>query len=189
LFAQSSGKAKECVPKVNDRFRIRVVYERSDENFLGFARPSWFFGTVTKVITNKKPKKSTRKWRPYTLHFKFDDGTKDIGGIGYPAPDVQVLNAHYATGSAFVEMKDGSLVLAYHRDMTKLAMGDLVDCLYQGGIENGACFRGRVAAIDRDKQTCDVSYFDREVGLLSSIDLHCYVFIVSYGLFLFTFAL
>jgi hypothetical protein len=189
LFAQSSGKAKECVPKVNDRFRIRVMYERSDENFLGFARPFWFFGTVTKVITNKKPKKSTSEWRPYTLHFKFDDGSKDIGGIGYPAPDVQVLNVDHVTGSAFVEMKDGSRVLAYHRDMTKLAMGDLVDCLYQGGIENGACFRGRVAAIDHDLKTCDVSYFDREVSLLSSIDLHCNVFIVSYGLFLFTFAL
>jgi hypothetical protein len=187
LFAQSSGKAKECVPKVKDRFR--VVYERSDENFLGFARPSWFFGTVTKVITNKKPKKSTSEWRPYTLHFKFDDGSKDIGGIGYPAPDVQVLNVDHVTGSAFAEMDDGSRVLAYHRDMTKRAMGDLVDCLYQGGIVNGACFRGRVAAIDHDLKTCDVSYFDREVSLLSSIDLHCNVFIVSYGLFLFTFAL
>jgi hypothetical protein len=174
LSFQSSGKTTEHIPKVKDRFRI-MHHQKGEKNFLGFTSPSWFFGIVTNVITNKKPKNPTSDWKPYTLHFKYNDGSKDIDGIGYPAADVQVLNVDYVTGSAFAEMDDGSLVLAYHRDMTKLAMGDLVDCLYQGGIENGACFRGRVAAIDREKKTCDVLYFDREVSSLSSVDLHCCV--------------
>jgi hypothetical protein len=80
-------------------------------------------------------------------------------------------------------MEDGSRVIAYHLDMKKLAIGDLVDCLYQGGVGNGARFRGRVAAIDVEANTCDVSYFDREVNFLSSTDVRALPLSVSYILF------
>jgi hypothetical protein len=174
LFAQSSGKAKECIPRVGDRFR--VVYERqSEENCLGHTLPSWFNGIVTKVTLTKKPKTPKGDWKPYTLHLAWDDGSK-TGGIGYPSPDVQLLIVDDVKGSAYVEMEDGSRVIAYHRDMKKLAIGDLVDCRYQGGAENGARFRGRVAAIDIDANTCDVSYHDGEVSFLSSTDVRCFVF-------------
>jgi hypothetical protein len=174
LFAQSGGVAKECIPKVGDRFRV-VYVRKSEENFMGHALPSWFNGIATKVIVNKKPKTPKGDWKPYILHFAWDDATM-TDGIGYPSPDVQLLTVDDVKGSAHVEMQDGSRVIAYHRDMKKLAIGDLVDCLYQGGAENGARFRGRVAAIDVDANTCDVSYCDREVSFLSSTDVRCFAF-------------
>ena len=184
LTFQSSGKAKERIPKVNDRFRI-MYQQKGEKAFLGSAHtPSWGFGTVKMVIMNKKTNTPTFDWRPYTLYFKYDDGRKDIGGICYPVPHVQALNVDRVTGSAFVEMENGSRVLAYHRDMTKLAVGDLVDCLYQGGAESGAYFRGRVAVIDYEKKTCDVSYFDREVSSLFFTDSYCCVLSSSHRHFL-----
>jgi hypothetical protein len=156
-------KAKECIPKVNNQ--VRVVLDFLDDSFL-LSSPSWFFGTITKVNKKKKPSKPRSDWRPcYTLHCKFNHDQK-IYQFDYPGQGIEVLNVDNATGSAFVELEDGSRELAYHRDMTKLALGDLVDCQYQGGIENGQFFRARVAAIDLMKKTCDVVYYDRCVSFL-----------------------
>jgi hypothetical protein len=176
----AQGKAKERIPQVGDRFR--VLWDRkSEENFLGHALPSWFFGTATKVIEKKKPKKQLSDWKPYALYLEFDDGTNNTSGIGYPDPDVQILNVD-SDGSAFVEMQNDKRVMAYHRDTTKLSVGDLVDCLYQGGVEDGACFRGRVASVNREENTCDVSYNDREVRVLSYVDCVALSTIIPYGL-------
>jgi len=117
-----------------------------------------YFGTATKV----KKKGRSRKGQPdmYSIDIKFDDQSTDV--IDYPTADTQILTVE--GNEAFVEMEDGSRVVAYEGTVTGLAVGDLVDGYYQNGAENGAWFRGRVAAVDSALGACDVVYFDRDVS-------------------------
>lgn len=96
----------------------------------------------------------------YSVDIIFDDKSTDT--IDYPTTDTQILTVE--GDEAFVEMEDGSRVVAYEGSLTNLSVGDLVDCHYQAGAENGAWFRGRVASINSDSGTCDVVYYDREVS-------------------------
>ena len=105
-----------------------------------------------------------RTGRPesYYIETKFDDQSTDV--IDYPSPEVQLLIVE--GNEAFVEMQDGSRVVAYEGSLTDLSVGDLLDGHYQDGAENDSWFRGRVAAVNTATNTCDVVYFDKDVSLL-----------------------
>ena len=157
LPVANSGTPIVRTPKVGDRFR--AVYERRNDvkdNFLGFACPSWYFGTATKV------KRKGRNKDMYSIELQFDDMSTDT--IDYPTPDTQILALE--GDEAVVEMEDGSRLVAYEGGLEGLAVGDLVDGYYQAGAENGAWFRGRVASVNSAAGTCDVVYFDKDVSSL-----------------------
>ena len=119
-----------------------------------------YFGTATKV----KRKGTKRRGHPesYSIDIKFDDQSTDV--FDYPSPDVQILTVE--GDEAFVEMEDGSRVVAYEGSLTDLSMGDLVEGHYQDGAENDSWFRGRVAAVNAATNTCDIVYFDKDVSFL-----------------------
>jgi hypothetical protein len=96
----------------------------------------------------------------YSIAIRFDDGSAD--NVEFPSPDVQILTLE--GDEAHVEMQGGEPVVAYEGSLSDLAIGDLVDCRYQAGSENGAWFRGRVASLDTAAGTCDVVYYDKEVS-------------------------
>lgn len=100
----------------------------------------------------------------YSIEVEFDDKSTDT--IDYPTADTQILTVE--GDEAFVEMEDGSRVVAYEGTLTDISVGDLVDGRYQAGAENGSWFRGRVASVNAAAGTCDVAYFDKEVSFLRS---------------------
>ena len=55
-------------------------------------------------------------------------------------------------------------------DLSSLMIGDFVDCKFQNGACNGAWYRECVANISKNRDVCDVVYFD---GMVSAPNCFC----------------
>jgi len=50
--------------------------------------------------------------------------------------------------------------LAFDTDPQSVALGDLVEAYYQNGQDHGRWYRGRVAAVDEENNTCTILLYD-----------------------------
>ena len=144
-------------PTVGDRFRILI----SVDDCFGRKHDVWHYGSLRSVRKKKKD--------VYNLDIKLDDTTEL--NVEYPDKDVERLLSE----TRIKDMQEPSSIVyalnqegqpyqvAYDAQPKELFIGDLVLCHFQNGRSNDGWYHGRVAAVDFERMTFDVFYFEGEV--------------------------
>lgn len=112
------------------------------------------------------------------LSLSFLDKTEQT--VPLSLEDVQRVEMRGDLIHAVVPGKHGpERVLAFDRNPKELFVGDLVDCLYQNGLDRGRWFRGRIAMMNRSMKTCNIAYDDGEVSyLITALRLQSFLIVV-----------
>jgi len=133
-------KTDEANLQKGDNVKVFFVV---DKDMFGDSTREWYFGTVKKV---QSVPDSTSKCN---VVVNFEDGSSDT--YEYPGEDIEKLSSAKDSVEFFPEV---------------FIVGDLVDGFYQDGGSKGRWFRGRVASISEDGNTCDILYYDGDVSVV-----------------------
>jgi len=136
---RSEVKSDETALQKGDGVKVFFVV---DKDMFGDSTREWYFGTVKKV---QSVPDSTSKCN---VVVNFEDGSSDT--YEYPGEDIEKLSSAKDSVEFFPET---------------FIVGDLVDGFYQDGGSKGRWFRGRVASISEDGNTCDILYYDGDVSV------------------------
>ncbi|KAK1744280.1 hypothetical protein QTG54_004813 [Skeletonema marinoi] len=129
---QEEGEESEMIKKGD---LVKARFEVKD--WFGEIQLEWYFGTVTRVKKNRKSSST----RAYEIDVLYADQEKDT--LPFPDNDVEKVDGHEYPDFFFV--------------------GDSVDCFHQDGLRpghEGRWYRGRIASISEDGNSCDVLYID-----------------------------
>jgi len=133
-------KTDEANLQKGDNVKVFFVV---DKDMFGDSTREWYFGTVKKVQSIPD---STSKCN---VVVNFEDGSSDT--YEYPGEDIEKLSSAKDSVEFFPEM---------------FIVGDLVDGFFQDGGSKNRWFRGRVASISEDGNTCDILYYDGDVSVV-----------------------
>jgi hypothetical protein len=146
-------------PAVGSMFRVQ--YEMNDESAHRVV-PMWWLGTATDVRESEQRGK-------YKVNLFFDSASLVEKEDELDYPGIQMVEKDDKTGLTYVlsTSPDGSMErgdVVGDDNPKDFVVGDMVDALFQNGLDGDNWFRGRVARIDKKTNTCHIAYIDGDVS-------------------------